>query len=334
MSKWVFAVGAAVILGAACEDMRDRFQQFDCPETLTSCRVVYSAFYGYQRACSKTCANQIVPWGAAGGGADDGDRADDARAEESSNPDAIEAAAATPGAASGRNLGAAAAPEMTRYSAFDGPCERDSQCGPGKCLSGNCYYGCQSDAQCGSGDRCAVESGVRICLPDPNPPVLCTRSAQCEEGFMCLNGGCRQSCTSTEQCDNLLDRCSSGVCLPDRRPLSECVVNSECDDGLVCLDGACVPACPAERDAGVCLAEPTPNGSTLPAPETPQPTEPQGGSEDTASEPGDDDPTPDEPAAEDDEPSDDDDETGDSDPEVSDPEGTPPDAGVPIGLIE
>jgi hypothetical protein len=333
MSKWLFAVGAAVILGGACDMKDNRFSEFDCPETLTSCRVVYSAFYGYQRVCGKACVNQAVASGAAGRGADDRDD-DDARAEESSNADVMETATAAPGAASGRNLGAAAAPDMTRYSAFEGPCLRDSQCGPGKCLSGSCYYGCQSDAQCGSGDRCAVESGVRICLPDPNPPVLCTRSAQCDDGFLCLNGGCRQSCTSTEQCTNLLDRCSSDVCLPDRRPLSECVVNSECDDGLVCLDGACVPACPAEQDGGICLSEPTPREPMSPAPETPAPNEPQDGSESTSSEPGDEDPTPDEPAPEDDEASDDNGETGESDPEVPEPEETPPDAGVPIPIIE
>jgi len=137
-------------------------------------------------------------------------------------------------------------------------------------VDGDCYYGCHSDAQCGSGDRCSQETGARVCQPDPNPPVACTRTAQCAEGFACLNGGCRQQCTSTEQCTNLLDRCGSGVCVPDRRPISECVLNSECEEGLVCLDGSCVPACPEPSDAGVCLAEPPPLLSGAPSPGGPQ----------------------------------------------------------------
>jgi Dickkopf N-terminal cysteine-rich region len=319
MSKWMFTVGAAIILGGAC-DIKDRFSEFDCPQKVTSCRMVYTAFYGYQRACNSVCADQAVAFQQGGDGDDGAD--DESRAQERGDGEEMEPAAATPGAAPERNLGAAAAPDMTRYSAFDSPCVRDSQCGPGKCMGGNCYYGCQSDAQCGSGDRCAVESGVRICLPDPNPPVVCTRSAQCDDGFLCLNGGCRQSCTSTEQCTNLLDRCGSGVCLPDRRPLGECVVNSECDDGLVCLDGACVAACPAEEEGGVCLAELTPRGPSSPATELPAPSEPQtpgDGSEDTDSG-----------------------EAGSSEPEAPETEepdepeseGTPPDAGAPISTIE
>jgi hypothetical protein len=169
--------------------------------------------------------------------------------------------------AQGGDRGAAPLPNPERYSAFDFACERDSQCGPGKCLQGDCYYGCQSDSQCGSGDRCAVESGTRICRPDPNPPVLCTRTAQCSGTAVCLNGSCRQTCTETEQCDNLLDRCAGGICQPDRRPLGQCVLNEECGDGLVCLDGSCVAAC-ASPDAGICLVPPRGNGElpvTLPA---------------------------------------------------------------------
>jgi Cys-rich repeat protein len=137
-------------------------------------------------------------------------------------------------------------------------------------MEGDCYYGCQSDLQCGSGDRCAVEQGTRICLPDPNPPVTCTRSAQCSAGHVCLNGTCLQSCTETEQCKNLVDRCASGVCQPDRRPLGQCVLTSECAAGFVCLDGACVGACTEVGDAGVCLPGASPAPISTPAhPEQP-----------------------------------------------------------------
>jgi len=74
-----------------------------------------------------------------------------------------------------------------------------------------------------------------------------------------------ETCTSTDQCTNLVDRCASGVCQPDRRPLGECVLTSECATGFVCLDGACVNACASAGDAGVCL----PGGGRVPVSVTP-----------------------------------------------------------------
>lgn len=280
MSNRLIIVGAAILLGGGCTGM-ESLSDFACQDTVTSCRVVQSDFYGYQRACTTTCTTF-------GNTARNRDADDDDDAKEAENDVSTVSASSAQTSAEApaskqpsKNLGVAPAPDGVRYSAFEGACERDSQCGPGKCVSGSCYYGCQSDAQCGSGDRCSVESGVRVCAPDPNPAIECTRTAQCGEEQACLNGGCRQTCTSTEQCTNLLDRCSSGFCVPDRRPLGECVVNSECDDGLVCLDGSCVPGCPPdEQEGGVCLAEPSRPGlqpvpeeqtpNALPPPSTPE----------------------------------------------------------------
>ena len=270
MSKRMMIVGVAILLGGACTGT-ESLSDFACQDTITSCRVVQSAFNGYQRACTTTCTtfgNTARNRDAAG--ADDA--ADDAE-DDVVSASSAQTSEAPASAEPDRNLGAAPAPEMTRYSAFEGACERDSQCGPVKCVSGSCYYGCQSDAQCGSGDRCSVESGVRVCMPDPNPAIECTRSAQCDEAQACLNGGCRELCTDTEQCTNMLDRCASGFCVPDRRPLGECVVNSECDEGLVCLDGSCVPGCPSdEQTDGVCLAEPS-RPALQPLPENQNPNE-------------------------------------------------------------
>lgn len=258
MTKWPFVVGAAFILGGACTIQEEGFG--GCEEVRRDCQVGYSRMSGYHRSCSEVSSPCFGRGGSSRRGGGEGDRDGDRDREGSARADAGSDGRdpAPTGEGSGSDLGPAAPPDMTRYSAFDFPCERDSQCGPGKCIEGDCYYGCQSDAQCGSGDRCAVESGSRICLPDPNPPVVCTRSAQCEAGLICLNGSCRQACEATEDCSNVLDRCGSGVCVPDRRPLGECVLNSECAEGLVCLDGACVAACQEEGDAGVCLAEPPP----------------------------------------------------------------------------
>jgi len=241
----------ALVSLASCK-WQNNGDQDSCSVSRRECQVRYTPGSGYGRFCGTSvepCApEQITAPSQASAGEPAG--------QGSASPEA-------PSEAPAGDRGAAPLPTPERYSAFDFPCERDSQCGPGKCLQGDCYYGCQSDLQCGSGDRCAVESGTRICRPDPNPAVLCTRTAQCSGAAVCLNGSCRQTCTETEQCDNLLDRCAGGICQPDRRPLGQCVLNEECGDGLVCLDGSCVAAC-ASPDAGICLVPPRGNGELPP----------------------------------------------------------------------
>src|SRR5690349_12296787 len=180
MSNRLIIVGTAILLGGACTDM-ESLPDYACQDTVTSCRVVQSEFYGYQRACTTTCTTFGNTERDKKDADADADDAKDVVSTSSAQKSEAPPAAAEPN----RNLGAAPAPDMTRYSAFEGACERDSQCGPGKCVSGSCYYGCQSDAQCGSGDRCSVETGVRVCMPDPNPAVQCTRTAQCDEGHAC-----------------------------------------------------------------------------------------------------------------------------------------------------
>src|SRR6187551_2898372 len=129
MSNRVIIFGAAILLGGACTGT-ESLSDFACQDTVTSCRVVQSAFYGYQRACTTTCTTfgNTARNGAAD--ADDAEAEKEASTASTSSAQKTEAAAA---AAPERNLGAAPAPEMTRYSAFEGACERDSQCGPGKC---------------------------------------------------------------------------------------------------------------------------------------------------------------------------------------------------------
>ena len=237
---WITVSLGALLSNGACGSERDRYPGDNyCQDTHTECHLSYSAWSGYQRYCSRsnsTCApGQGVASHLPAAAADAGARA------------------SAGGAARAPEAGAAPLPEAQRYSAFDIACQRDSQCGSGRCIEGACYYGCQSDSQCGTGDRCAVEQGARICMPDPNPPVQCTRSAQCGASHACLNGTCVQSCMTTEQCSNLVDRCASGICQPDRRPLGQCVLSSECAAGFACLDGACVAACAEAGDAGVCL---------------------------------------------------------------------------------
>jgi hypothetical protein len=123
---------------------------------------------------------------------------------------------------------------------LDFACVRDTQCGSGECASGVCYLGCVSDADCGTADRCSVETGRRLCMPDPNPPVRCDESAACRPEQACVNGACHDPCASDDDCKNLHDQCMFNLCFPDRRPIAECVLNVECAAGLVCLNARCV----------------------------------------------------------------------------------------------
>lgn len=285
MNRWIPVIGSTLLLTSACTTGDEL-----CQRGSEQCEVRYDRNYGYYRECRYiegwcVISLDMTASGGSGGNASQagssGSSAGGTRASgepsqggAAQNTGGSQAGAAQGGSAGTRpndtNEGAAQPPGTDRYTAFEFPCTRDSQCGPGRCSEGNCYYGCQNDAQCGSGDRCSVESGVRICAPDPNPPVDCTRSAQCQTDYVCLNGGCRQQCTDTAQCDNLLDRCVNGVCTPDRRPLGECVVDTECAAGLACLDGKCVEACwqGGATDAGAC--------GTGGGPEAPEPTPPDG----------------------------------------------------------
>lgn len=127
-----------------------------------------------------------------------------------------------------------------RIPRLDFSCVRDTQCGAGECDAGICYVACESDSDCGTGDRCSVETGRRLCMPDPNPAVRCDESAICTTKQTCVNGTCHDPCAVDDDCENLQDRCTSGLCFPDRRPIDECVLNVECAADLVCLNGRCV----------------------------------------------------------------------------------------------
>lgn len=292
MNRWIPVVVSALLLGGACVTQDDF-----CSPRYQQCNLRYSRDYGYYRECYSPANYCFYDMGTSerstmGDDPQASTPPPDSTEEDGSGGNEEPGATGDEGGGAGSesegedlddgeedNAGTAQGPGTDRYSAFEFPCSRDSQCGPGRCLEGDCYYGCHSDEQCGSGDRCAVESGMRICLPDPNPPVECTRSAQCGTSEVCLNGSCRQQCTSTSQCDNVFDRCLSSICAPDRRPLGECVLDLECAEGLVCLDGECVAACSAQAaDGEMCGGRDTPDLQ----PDEPDPTE----SEDDDEDPG------------------------------------------------
>jgi hypothetical protein len=148
------------------------------------------------------------------------------------------AAAGGSSASSGVAVGASASGRRMRR--LDMSCQRDTQCGPGQCIDGQCFDGCTLDDNCGTADRCSVETGRRLCMPDPNPEVRCEASSECMTGQTCVDGACHPPCSADTDCVNPEDRCLHSLCFPDRRPIVECVLNLECTKGLVCLDGRCI----------------------------------------------------------------------------------------------
>jgi hypothetical protein len=121
----------------------------------------------------------------------------------------------------------------------DIPCNRDGQCGTGLCIDGECFYGCLADGDCGTGDVCSVVTSTTICQAAAEPTVECTRTAECGNAQLCLNAVCHDSCDTTEDCSNPLDRCDGSICVPDRSVVSECLLDRECPTGQVCIDASC-----------------------------------------------------------------------------------------------
>jgi Dickkopf-like protein len=211
---------------------------YDCgSEESYDCYLEYSPGYGYSRVCDVVFEPVVcIDF------SDDDDGSGSTRYRRSSSPDGAGGAAGGSsvggrqgGAAGG---GAGSGPDASE-DGFDFPCERAAQCGTGLCIEGECFYGCEGDADCGTADRCVLVDTVSVCQLAEEPSVDCTRSAECQNGQVCLNAACHDSCTLTSDCSNELDRCVANLCVPDRRVVSECLLDRECADGQVCIDARC-----------------------------------------------------------------------------------------------
>lgn len=192
---------------------------------LFDCYLEYTPGYGYERVCELTFEPAICI---------DVDADDD---------DGVEGRSGSPRYRRPPAASAPAAPPPSDDSAADAgldlACARDSQCGTGLCIEGECFYGCQADSDCGTADRCLAVAGTYVCSAEENPSVSCTRNAECGFEQVCLNAACHDSCSVTSDCTNELDRCVTGVCVPDRSVVSECLLDRECAAGEVCIDAAC-----------------------------------------------------------------------------------------------
>jgi Cys-rich repeat protein len=190
------------------------------------CYLEYTPGYGYERVCEWTVDPLVC--------VDLTDDADGRPPRYTSRPSSGSSSSDGSGQPSGP-APRSSAPDV----GTDLPCSRDGQCGTGLCIEGECFYGCLTDTDCGTGDVCAVVSSATICQAADHPTVECTRSAECGNGQLCLNAVCHDSCETTEDCRNPLDRCDGSICVPDRSVVSECLLDRECGSGEVCIDASC-----------------------------------------------------------------------------------------------
>jgi Dickkopf N-terminal cysteine-rich region len=190
------------------------------------CYLEYTPGYGYERVCEWTidpviCVDLV----------DDDYESRPRRYRNSASY--VDGPSSTPGEPEPAN----AASEQPEPGS-DIPCTRDGQCGTGVCLEGECFYGCEEDTDCGTGDACLLVSTASVCQVPAEPEVECTRSVECGNAQLCLNAACHDSCETTADCTNALDRCAGGVCVPDRSVVSECLLDRECGAGQ-CIDASC-----------------------------------------------------------------------------------------------
>jgi Cys-rich repeat protein len=195
------------------------------------CYLEYTPGYGYERVCEWTVDPLVC--------VDLGDDDYDGRPPRySSTP--VNSSGGSAGSTSTSGSPSGPPPRSTAPDVgTDIPCSRDGQCGTGLCIAGECFYGCLSDSDCGTGDVCSIVSSTTVCQAPPEPTVECTRTAECGNAQLCLNAVCHDSCDTTEDCRNPLDRCDGSICVPDRSVVSECLLDRECADGEVCIDATC-----------------------------------------------------------------------------------------------
>jgi hypothetical protein len=204
-----------------------------------ACYLEYTPGYGYERVCEWTVDPLIC--------VDLDDDDDDPRyTRYPRRTVSSDAGSGAGGSASGGDASGGGAGTDTQVPPVPPPgvgtdieCTRDGQCGTGLCSEGLCFYGCAEASECGTGDVCEAVSGVSVCQAPEEPAVQCTRSAECGNTQVCLNAACHDSCETTSDCSNALDRCLDFICVPDRSIVSECLLDRECAEGQVCIDASC-----------------------------------------------------------------------------------------------
>lgn len=107
---------------------------------------------------------------------------------------------------------------------------------------------CKANAECGVGKSCS--GGACVACGGSSGPCPCTEDKECGNGKSCISGACtakQNTCAFTSECDTQNGEvCFNGQCL-------DSCANTACEDGKVCQKGACVdnvvtPSCNANTD--------------------------------------------------------------------------------------
>lgn len=156
-------------------------------------------------------------------------------------------------------------------------CTTHSQCAVNQaCRSGSCVTGCRSNKECQTNEVCyenkcqnpcetasvcgpnalcqSINKQTKCACPpgfegNPTPeqgcvriPSVCSASAQCPQGHMCIANVCSVPCSENSACA-VGERCADHMCA------KVCYTNNNCLPGEICnQQGTCQPGCSSDVD--------------------------------------------------------------------------------------
>jgi Cys-rich repeat protein len=126
-------------------------------------------------------------------------------------------------------------------------CTSDAQCSGGtpKCVQGQCAAACDPNnpvgpSACPNGEYC--DQGA--CVPDTRPSPNCGGTGQqCLANQQCVDGFCRYSCTTDQECkliDARIGYCAADqTCRDAQEANPQCLSSSDCPSGQSCISNQC-----------------------------------------------------------------------------------------------
>ena len=148
-----------------------------------------------------------------------------------------------------------------------GSCLVNEQCTSQICTKGNCPNACcagtcsggvapgvrNTGAPCTARDSCMngyCDGATKTCIAYKVANDACANSGECGSGLLCSANNPRHcqamvatngACSTTSDCLNLADLCTTGTCKPSGLNGTTCNSNSECQLDHMCSAGAGVP---------------------------------------------------------------------------------------------
>ncbi len=116
-----------------------------------------------------------------------------------------------------------------------------------QCVDGQCAAGCTSGSQCLGADGQPDPQQQCLggaCVPNTHPITKCNGNAQCAANQTCLDGFCRYTCTTDNQCKSIdarIGTCAKdGVCRSSAEASAQCTAQADCASGQSCINGQCM----------------------------------------------------------------------------------------------